>query len=109
MKKAVSMLLLSLSLLSQTTDLNKMKIILIHGNGGSTADNHWFPVVAEQLRKSGFNVINCQFPETYFAYAHIWLPFLKDTLQADENTLLIGHSSGAVAAMRFAEKYKIAA
>jgi len=29
-----------------------MKIILIHGNESSTADNHWFPVVKEELRKS---------------------------------------------------------
>ncbi len=107
MKKILLMFLLSLSLLSQTMDLSKMKIILIHGNGGSTADNHWFPVVAEQLRNSGLNVINCQFPETYFAYAHVWLPFLKETLQVDENTILIGHSSGAVAALKFAEKNKI--
>lgn len=107
MKKSMIICLLFLSITSQATDLSKMKIILIHGNGGSTADNHWFPVIAEQLKKSGLNVINCQFPETYFAYAHVWLPFLKNVLQADENTILIGHSSGTVAAMRFAEKNKI--
>ena len=35
-----------------------------------------------------------------------WLPFLEE-LGADEDTIFIGHSSGAVAAMRFAETRKI--
>ena len=34
------------------------------------------------------------------------MPFIKE-LGADENTILVGHSSGAVAAMRYAEKNKI--
>ena len=36
----------------------------------------------------------------------IWLPHL-DLLGADENTILIGHSSGAVAAMRYAESHRL--
>ena len=34
----------------------------------------------------------------------IWLPFIEGTLGADENTIIVGHSSGAVAAMRLLEK-----
>ena len=30
----------------------------------------------------------------------IWLPYMKDELKVDENTIIIGHSSGAVAAIR---------
>lgn len=37
------------------------------------------------------------------AQEKIWLPYMKDTLRVDENTLLVGHSSGAEAAMRFME------
>ena len=36
----------------------------------------------------------------------IWLPHLE-MLDADENTILIGHSSGAVAAMRYAETHRL--
>ena len=37
----------------------------------------------------------------------IWLPFVRDELAADEHSILIGHSSGAVACARYAEKYKV--
>jgi len=41
------------------------------------------------------------------ARSKYWLPFLKDYLKVDENTLIIGHSSGATAAMRYAQNNKI--
>ena len=40
------------------------------------------------------------------ARARFWLPFLEE-LGADEHTILIGHSSGAVAAMRYAETHRL--
>ena len=40
------------------------------------------------------------------ARAKYWLPFLKK-LGEDEETILIGHSSGAVSAMSYAENNKI--
>ena len=83
------------------------KIILIHGNGGSTTEDNWFPYVKKELKKLNINVVSKTFPDNKLARQEYWLPFLKDDLQADENTILIGHSSGAVAAMRFAEKNKI--
>ncbi len=39
---------------------------------------------------------------TVVASESIWLPFMQDTLRCDENTIVIGHSSGAEAAMRSA-------
>lgn len=35
------------------------------------------------------------------------MPFLKNDIKADEHTILVGHSSGACAAMRFAEQNPI--
>jgi uncharacterized protein len=46
-------------------------------------------------------------PDNYEAKASIWLPYIKNALHADGQTILVGCSSGAVAAMRFAEKNKI--
>lgn len=83
-----------------------IKAILIHGNGGGTGDLNWFPWVRKELEKLGLEVQNPDFPDPVEAKASIWLPFLEK-LGADENTILIGHSSGALAAMRFAEDHKI--
>ena len=83
-----------------------LKAILIHGNGGGTADDLWFPAVERGLADLGLEVINRTFPDSVKARARYWLPFI-DELGADENTILIGHSSGAVAAMRYAETHRL--
>lgn len=38
---------------------------------------------------------------TVTARESIWLPFMEKELRCDEETLIIGHSSGAAAAMRY--------
>jgi predicted alpha/beta hydrolase family esterase len=83
-----------------------VKAILIHGNGGCTAGDIWLPWVERELRALGLDVINHTFPDNIKARAGIWLPHLE-ALDADEQTILIGHSSGAVAAMRYAETHRL--
>lgn len=84
-----------------------VKIILIHGNGGSTVNDNWFPYVKKELENLSLTVIAKTFPDNKLARKKYWLPFIKNKLIADKNTIIIGHSSGAVAAMRFAENNKI--
>ncbi len=83
-----------------------MKAILIPGNGGATPSEGWLPYLERELPNLGIEVINKQFPDAILARSEYWLPFIKE-LGADENTVLIGHSSGALAAMRYAETNKI--
>ena len=83
-----------------------MKAILIHGNGGCTAADIWLPWMERELRALGLDVINHTFPDNVKARAAVWLPYLE-SLDADEDTILIGHSSGAVAAMRYAETHQL--
>lgn len=87
--------------------MSDIKIILIHGNGSSTPNDIWWPYVKLELEKLGFKVIAKQFPDMPLAREKFWIPFLKHELKADANTIIIGHSSGAIAAMRFTEKNKI--
>jgi pimeloyl-ACP methyl ester carboxylesterase len=82
------------------------KAILIHGNGGCTAGDIWLPWVERELAGAGLDVINQTFPDNVKARARYWMPFLEQ-LGADEQTILIGHSSGAVAAMRYAETHRL--
>ena len=83
-----------------------MKAIFIHGNGGCTAGDIWLPWLERELRALGVDVINQTFPDNVKARASVWLPHLE-LLDADEDTILIGHSSGAVAAMRYAETHRL--
>lgn len=87
--------------------MQQIKAILIHGNSGSTPDDNWFPYVKAGLEKLGIETRAPQFPDADLARASYWLPFLKNDLKADKNTIIIGHSSGAIAAMRFAENHKL--
>lgn len=80
----------------------KVKVILIPGNGGATPNDGWFPYLQTELTKNGITVINRQFPDPILARAAYWLPFIE-SLGADEHTILVGHSSGAIAALRYAE------
>ena len=86
---------------------DKIKVIFIHGNGGGTAKDNWFPWLSAELGKLGVTVLAQDFPDPVEAKASIWLPFLEHELKADDNTILVGHSSGALAAMRYAETHKL--
>ncbi len=87
--------------------MKKLKIILIHGNGGGTNQDHWFPWVKIELQKLDLKVLSPNFPDPIKARAKYWLPYLKNELKADKNTIIIGHSSGAVAALKYAEKNQL--
>ena len=84
----------------------KVKVIIIPGNGGGTPNDNWFPYIKNELEKLDLIVIAKEYPDPMLAREKYWLPFIKK-LGADENTILIGHSSGAIAAMRFAENHQI--
>jgi predicted alpha/beta hydrolase family esterase len=83
-----------------------VKVIFIPGNGGGTPRDNWFPYLKIELTKLDVKVTDKDFPDNIIASEKSWIPFLKK-LGADEKTILIGHSTGAIAAMRFAENNKI--
>ncbi|HAM40337.1 TPA: alpha/beta hydrolase [Candidatus Woesearchaeota archaeon] len=84
-----------------------VQVILIHGNDTLRWSYAWMPWVKSELEKLGLEVIGETFPDSILAREKYWIPFLKDRLHAGENSILIGHSSGATAAMRFAEGNRI--
>lgn len=84
-----------------------MRAIFIPGNGGGSPKDHWFPYLKRELTGLGVAVIDREFPDRILAREKYWLPFLRDELQADEHTILVGYSSGAIAAMRYAERHRV--
>ncbi len=85
----------------------KTKVIFIPGNGGGSTESEWLPWLRHELEALGIEVISPGlYPDPVLARAEFWLPFIE-SLGTDEHTILLGWSSGAVAAMRYAETHKI--
>lgn len=85
----------------------KPRIIFIHGNQTEHWSYGWAAWLKTELEKLGFATFFETMPDSIIARAEYWLPFLKDHVKAGENDVLVGWSSGAVAAMRYAEDDKI--
>ena len=67
---------------------------------------YWW--VSKEIKALGFPVKCETFPDPYEAKESVWLPFIHDELaNGSDNIILIGHSSGAEASMRYLEKYKV--
>uniref|UniRef100_A0A673YV13 Retinoblastoma binding protein 9 n=1 Tax=Salmo trutta TaxID=8032 RepID=A0A673YV13_SALTR len=67
------------------------KVIIVSGNGAGDVEQ----------------CLYCIFIFLVTAREQIWLPFIQEKLKCDEETVIIGHSSGAAAAMRYAETHKV--
>jgi predicted alpha/beta hydrolase family esterase len=87
--------------------LSKPRIIFIHGNDSVSWAFAWTPWFKEKLEQKSFQTSFVTFPDPKIARSKFWLPFLEDELHAGPSDVLVGWSSGAVAAMRYAELHKI--
>lgn len=85
----------------------KPRFIFIHGNQTEHWSFAWTPWLKQELENLGLETVFETFPDPFKARSVYWLPNLKDVLEAGEHDVLIGWSSGAVAAMRYAEANKI--
>lgn len=85
----------------------KPRIIFIHGNQTTHWSFGWAGWLKDRLDKQGFPTFFETMPDSVIARSEYWLPFLKDHVKVSENDIIVGWSSGAVAAMRYAETNKI--
>lgn len=86
----------------------KPRIVYIHGNGTTDWRSiDWAPWLEGQFREHGYETCFETFPDGIKARSEFWLPHLEKEIGAGEGDVLIGWSSGAVAAMRYAEKHRI--
>ena len=85
-----------------------LRCVIIPGNGctGRVADANWYgwlerTLTAERLFDEV--VLPLTMPDPVAAKESVWVPFIRDDLRAGATTVVVGHSSGAEAAMRLAE------
>jgi len=77
--------------------------IIFHGSG-CTPNLYWFPYLKGELEKRGFNVWVPQLPNPNGERLVDWLPFALKRGNYNEETVLVGHSSGAPLILSVLEK-----
>lgn len=85
----------------------KPRIVFLHGNQSTHWAFAWVSWLKKELEKRGYKTFFETFPDSIIARSKYWLPFLEEHIKAGKNDVLVGWSSGAVAAMRYAEKHKV--
>jgi len=87
------------------------KILIVPGNsgGGDIRPCNFYGWAEKELQSRGLKVVLPEngMPDPLGARESIWIPHIL-TMGADENSIIVGHSSGAAAALRLAEKHKLA-
>lgn len=81
----------------------KPRFVFIHGNQTMHWSFAWVPWLKTELEKLGFETFFETMPDSILARSEYWLPFLKEHVSVGKNDVVVGWSSGAVAAMRYAE------
>ena len=89
-----------------------VRAIILPGNGcsgPSIRTSNFYGTLATSLEKSNLfsTVIASPLPDPNRARRSIWLPHIKDVIGVDEETVIIGHSSGAEATLRLIETEKV--
>ncbi|KAF9988417.1 putative hydrolase rbbp9 [Modicella reniformis] len=94
------------------------RIILIPGNGVYNVNvAMWYPSAVNLLAqaiddKTGQQLfpkggVLQNFPDPLGAHEDIWIKFMKDDIKISEKDVVVGHSSGAAAIMRYIEANKV--
>jgi len=79
-----------------------LNCLIFHGTDGHDQEN-WFPWLKEELEKMGIETQTPNFPDSKQPDLEKWLEHLSK-YKINQNTILIGHSLGAVLILRLLEK-----
>ncbi len=91
---------------NETLTRHPLRIVLVHGNM-TPGEPSWFAKTKIDLEGLENVQVEAQLmPDNLLAREDVWIKKLEKI--CDENTVIVGHSSGAIAAMRYAEQHKIA-
>ena len=85
----------------------KPRVVYVHGNGTQHWSYGWASWLRNQLIVTGYDTFFETMPDSVIAREQFWLPFLEKHVQVGANDIIVGWSSGAVAAMRYAEDHQI--
>lgn len=81
------------------------RVIIAHGwnDGGANA---WIAWLAEELRRSGYEVVTPVFPHVHVPRPTEWVAALREAAgRLDEHTVLVGYSLGVPTVLRYLNDY----
>lgn len=82
--------------------MSKINVILMHGKSTSPSKK-WYPWLKQEMQKRNIKFDAPILPEPNDPVLDGWLDELSK-LEINQNTILVGHSRGGVAILRFLEK-----
>jgi len=86
------------------------RVVIIPGNGAGCATANFYPALAAALRQRGHVVLLREMPDADRARRARWEPFVDaELVRGDAGCVVVGHSSGALAALRLAERARVRA
>lgn len=88
----------------------RRRVVIVPGNGAGCASANFYPALARALRARGHEVLLREMPDADRARRGEWEPFIAaELVRGDEDCVVVGHSSGALAALRLAERARVRA
>jgi hypothetical protein len=89
------------------------KVLLLPGNHTppdvvDVSGIAFYASLGRLLAEYGLTMPLGAFPDGWIGHEGVWKPFVVGVLGMDADTLIIGHSTGAVCAMRLMEEYDVA-
>ena len=94
------------------TSTSSPTVIICPGNGcNQIRQSNWYGEMYNILKaEHNIHCICDNFPDPLHAKREIWVPHMRSLALKEkdpQNVILVGHSSGAQAALRYAELYKV--
>ncbi|KAA0712508.1 putative hydrolase RBBP9 [Triplophysa tibetana] len=85
------------------------RVVIVPGNGAGDMEHcNWYGWLKKRINEmSDLSCAMKNMPDPVTARESVWLPFMEKDLKCDEDTVIIGHSSGASAAMRYSETHQV--
>ena len=80
-----------------------MKAIILPGNNNCRITSNWYQQVKKELEDMGIEVVAENMPDPKLARKEFWIPFIKERAGKEDDLILIGHSSGATAILKYLE------
>lgn len=86
-------------------------VIICPGNGCTNIrQSNWYGTLYHKLAEKGITTYCEDFPDPLHARRDRWVPFIRSLAEKEgnpESVVLVGHSSGAQASLRYAEQYPL--